>query len=477
MTDNLSLNIEKMRTEGFSDIAIAQFERMYKVWLTDETGWVHEADVTPLTEADVPSVADFHDNIPSRTAHTALAKTAILKLNGGLGTSMGLASAKSLLPVRRHKARQMRFLDIILGQVISTRNQHMVQLPLILMNSFRTSKDSLSAVHHNRRFHQDNIPLEIVQHQQPKIVARTGKPVNFTQDKELEWCPPGHGDVYSTLWESGVLDLLQDNGIEYIFISNSDNLGARPSSIIAGHFARSQADFMVEVSKKTEADRKGGHFVIDNKTGRLTLREMSQVHPEDKTQAMDETIHPYFNTNNIWIKISALKKVLKKYDGVLPLPVIRNTKTVDPTDPSSTRVVQLETAMGAAISLFDNSACVEVSRARFLPVKTTEDLFILRSDRFHLTDSYEMEDGNYIFPNISLDQRYYKNIYDFNERFPYDVPSLAAAASVTIEGDWTFGRDTHCFGDAHLEDPGQPSYVPNGEYIGQQGIESNQWHF
>ena len=473
MAHGLNACIEKMREEGMSDVAIAQFQRMYEVWETDEVGWMHESDVTPMT--DIVSVADFHDSMPTRTARAALSKTAIIKLNGGLGTSMGLDGPKSLLPVRRHKARQMRFLDIILGQVISTRAQHKIQLPLILMNSFRTTKESLAAVHRNHRFHQDDIPLEIVQHREPKLTAHNGMPVSHTADPELQWCPPGHGDVYSTLWESGILDSLQENGIEYLFISNSDNLGARPSSIIAGYFAQSKTDFMVEVARKTAADRKGGHFVIDNATDRLTLREMSQVHPDDKTIAMNEQVHPFFNTNNIWIRISALKKVLKEHNGILPLPVIRNTKTVDPTDSTSTRVIQLEIAMGAAISLFDNSCCIEVSRSRFLPVKTTEDLFILRSDRFHLTDSYEMEDGNYIFPNISLDQRYYKNIQDFNERFPYGVPSLAAAASVTIEGDWTFGRDTHCFGNARLEDKNQPSYVPNGEFIGSQGIEPDTW--
>lgn len=473
MTTGLESCINKMREVHMSDVAIAQFERMYKSWQDDEAGWMRESQFSPLSS--ITSVADFHDTISPRTTRAALAKTAILKLNGGLGTSMGLDGPKSLLPVRRHKARQMRFLDIILGQVTSMRAQHNVQLPLILMNSFRTSKESLAVVHRNHKFHQEEIPLEIFQHREPKIVVRTGKPVSYPADTDLEWCPPGHGDVYSTLWESGILDVLQDHGIEYLFISNSDNLGARPSSIIAGHFAKSKSDFMVEVSRKTAADRKGGHFVIDNETSHITLREMSQVHPDDKEAAMDASIHPYFNTNNIWIRISALKALLKKYDGVLPLPVIRNNKTVDPTDSSTQRIVQLETAMGSAIHLFDNATCIEVSRARFLPVKTTEDLFILRSDRFHLTDAFEMEDGNYIFPSISLDQRYYKNIADFNERFPYGVPSLAAAASFTVEGDWTFGRDTKCFGDAHLEDANRPSYVPNGEYIGASGIEPDTW--
>ena len=234
---------------------------------------------------------------------------------------------------------------------------------------------------------------------------------------------------------------------------------------------------MVEVATRTYADRKGGHIVRDKATGRLLLREMSQVHPDDKAAAQDIAKHPYFNTNSIWVRIDALKAKLAEYDGVLPLPVIRNFKTVDPTDAGTQKVVQLETAMGAAISLFDGAICVQVDRMRFLPVKTTNDLFIMRSDRFHLTDSYEMEDGNYIFPNVDLDPRYYKNINDFNERFPYSVPSLAAANSVTVRGDWTFGQNVIMFADATLEDQGRPSYVPNGEYVGPQGIEPDDWAF
>lgn len=131
--------------------------------------------------------------------------------------------------------------------------------------------------------------------------------------------------------------------------------------------------------------------------------------------------------------------------------------------------------MGAAIGQFDGAICIEVDRPRFLPVKKTSDLFIMRSDRFHMTDSYELEDGNYIFPSIELDQRYYKYIDDFNERFPYDIPSIAAANSVTIHGDWTFGKNVAFYGDALLEDLGKPSYVPNGRFVGPHGIEKQDW--
>ena len=464
----------KMRDKGLSEVAISQFERLYSAWRQDESGdAISEKNIKPLT--DIPSVRDVHESIDADKALEAFSKTAFLKLNGGLGTSMGLEGAKSMLPVRRHKARQMRFLDIILGQVLTARKRLEVPLPLTFMNSFRTSADTKRVLNRTKAFEQHDIPVEIIQHIEPKILADTGEPVDFPDNRDLEWCPPGHGDVFSTIHESGLLEALEEQGIEYLFISNSDNLGARPSRTLAGHFAESGSSFMVEVAKRTNADRKGGHIVVDKNSGQLLLREMSQVRPGDKRAATNIKKHPYFNTNSIWVRVDALKEKLDEYDGVLPLPVICNDKTVDPSDPDSPAVIQLETAMGSAINLFDDATCIEVDRMRFLPVKTTDDLLIMRSDRFHLTDSFEMEDGNYIFPNVELDERYYKNINDFNERFPYSVPSLAAANSVTIKGDWTFGQNVSMFGDAVLEDLGYPSYVPNGEYVGPQGIEPDEW--
>lgn len=474
MDETFELSASKMRDAGMSDTAIAQFSHLYEVWRNNEKGsFIREHDVEPIKT--VPSFHEIYETIDHDKAVKAFAKTAFIKLNGGLGTSMGLSCAKSLLPVRRHKARQMRFIDIIIGQVLTARQRLGVDLPLILMNSFRTSKDTLQVLKRNRKFVQNDIPVEIIQHQEPKILAQTGEPVSYPEDPTLEWCPPGHGDLYSTIWESGILDKLSEYGFSYLFISNSDNLGARPSRTLAQYFENTHAPFMIEVAKRTQADRKGGHIVRDIETGRMLLREMSQVNPEDKRSAQSINKHPYFNTNNIWIRIDALKKMLKKYNGVLPLPVICNNKTVDPTNSESAKVVQLETAMGAAVSLFDDAICVEVDRMRFLPVKTTNDLFIMRSDRFHLTDSYEMEDGNYIFPDIDLDPRYYRNIDDFNERFPYSVPALAAAKSVTIKGDWTFGNQVSMFADAVLQDSGEPNYVPNGGFVGPQGIEPDSW--
>ena len=385
MTDAFERTAEKMKAHGLSETAIAQFEHLYDVWQhEDGTTWIREEDIEPVQ--DIPNFAQIYETINHDKAVDAFAKTAFLKLNGGLGTSMGLDCAKSLLPVRRHKAKQMRFIDIILGQVETARNRLGVELPLTFMNSFRTSADTMKVLNRDKRFHQDDIPMEIIQHVEPKIDLSTGEPVSFPSNPDLEWCPPGHGDLYSTLWESGLLDILESHGFKYLFISNSDNLGARPSRTLAQHFENTDAPFMIEVSKRTEADRKGGHIVRDKVTGRLMLREMTQVAPEDAAEAKNIDKHPYFNTNNIWVRIDSLREKLAQSNGVLPLPVIRNYKTVDPTDASTTEVIQLETAMGAAVSLFNGAICVEVDRMRFLPVNTTDDLFILSSDRFHLTD-------------------------------------------------------------------------------------------
>ncbi len=423
-------------------------------------------------------VRSFHDvykTIDHDKAVHAFAKTAFLKLNGGLGTSMGLQCAKSLLPVRRHKARQMRFLDIILGQVLTARTRLNAPLPVTFMNSFRTSDDTMKALRHQRKFKQTDIPLEIIQHQEPKIDAATGAPASW----------PANPD-------SGVVPARPRRPVLYA-------AGVRPAGHSAGAWLRIPVHLELRQSGCAPVSHARpvfrGHGRPVHGRGRQShvrgpqgwpyrarhghrstdLREMSQVHPDDKDAAQDIAKHPYFNTNNIWVRIDVLRDMLAEHDGVLSLPVIINNKTVDPTDPQSPAVVQLETAMGAAIGLFEGAICVQVDRMRFLPVKTTNDLFIMRSDRFHLTDSYEMEDGNYIFPNVDLDPRYYKNIEDFNERFPYNVPSLAAANSVSIKGDWTFGRDVIMFADARLEDRNEPSYVPNGEYVGPMGIEPGDW--
>ena len=150
----------------------------------------------------------------------------------------------------------------------------------------------------------------------------------------------------------------------------------------------------MEVTERTDADRKGGHIArLREEDGRLVLRETAQTPEEDLDALQDTGRHRWMNTNNLWINLRALRSALDDRDGVLGLPMIVNRKTVDPGDKSTPEVFQLETAMGAAIGVFDGAAAIAVSRRRFAPVKSTEDLLGVRSDAYALTDEFHVTAG------------------------------------------------------------------------------------
>src|SRR3712207_1917093 len=127
-------------------------------------------------------------------------------------------------------------------------------------------------------------------------------------------------------------------------------------------------------------------FATRRSDGRIVLRETAQTLPEDKEALADLTRHRFASTNNLWFDLEATRDELDRRNGVLGLSLIKNVKTVDPADPSSPEVVQIESAMGAAIEVFDGARTIEVGRDRFVPVKTTNDLAVLRSDCYRLDE-------------------------------------------------------------------------------------------
>src|SRR5690606_8642070 len=227
------------------------------------------------------------------------------------------------------------------GQVQHVRASLGVDLPLIFMNSFRTREDTLAHLARYPDLAVDDLPVDFLQSKEPKLLAEDLAPVTWPDDPELEWCPPGHGDLYTAISTSGVLDQLLDRGITRAFISNADNLGATPDPVMMAWFAHSGAPFAAEVCRRTPADVKGGHPVVRRSDGRIVLRETAQIHPDDTDAARDLTVHRYFNTNSLWIDLEALRDNLDAHDGVLGLPLIRNVKTVVPTDPQTPEVIQL----------------------------------------------------------------------------------------------------------------------------------------
>lgn len=455
----------KMTEAGVAPAAIETFTRFYHLLQAGETGLIREDDVEPLV--DIPNRADL--DISAADAAAALDKTAMLKLNGGLGTSMGMDQAKSLLPVREAPGGTeiLTFLDIIVGQVRAARQATGARLPLLFMNSFRTRDDSLAALERYPDIAVDGLPVDFLQNREPKLRADDLTPVTWEKDPELEWCPPGHGDLYPALHASGVVTALLEAGFRYMCVSNSDNLGATPDATIAGWFAASGAPYAAELCRKTPADVKGGQLVVRRSDGRIVQRETAQTHPDDVAASLDATRHPFFHTNNLWFNLEALAAELDRTSGVLELPLIRNDKTVDPSDASSPAVVQIESAMGAAVAVFEGATAIEVERSRFLPVKTTNDLLVLRSDVYDLTDDYRLE-AQAPAPLVDLDKTHYKLIDGFTRRFAAGAPSLRDADSLTVRGDWTFGSGVRAEGKAALT--GDGGTVPDGATVGPDGF-------
>lgn len=446
----------KMAKAGLKPLVIDTFAHYYRKLLGGATGLIHDADIQPVAPAEIPDAAALSGYAPA--GKRLLSRTVRIVLNGGLGTSMGLIGPKSLLTVKQGRS----FLEIILRQAELTDSR------LALMNSFNTHTATLAAL---ERLKPARMPLCFLQHKFPKILQGDLGPVNWPANRELEWNPPGHGDVYAALQASGLLQALLRDGVRYAFICNADNLGATIDEALLGYFAEKGLPFMMEVAEKTPADIKGGHLARLH-SGRLILRESAQCPREDMAAFEDIRRYRFFNTNNIWINLEFLKELIQKH-RIVELPMIVNPKPLDPRDATSPHVYQIETAMGSAISLIDGAAAVNVARARFLPVKTCSDLLAVRSDCF----AYSARDGLKINParaaggrseriKIRLDPAYYGKFDLLEQRFAQGEPSLVACDELTVQGDVHFEKEVVIRGAVTITHRGgKPALIRSGTVI------------
>lgn len=420
---------------------------------------------------------------PGKDAYTLLHRVVMLKLNGGLGTGMGLNCPKSLIEVKNRKT----FLDFIVNHFQwisksceSTRQMESISLSslsaedtiptcnssvafsettavaaspperystrFMLMNSFKTSvatKDYLRKYYPHLFSSASQLEkMELMQNQVPKVLQSNFFPVEWPSNPLLEWVPPGHGDIFTTLYDSGTLDALLLEGFEYLFISNSDNLGGTVDVRILQWIASNKIPFVMEVCQRMEGDQKGGHIARCKENPSLyVLREFSQCPEDERKYFQDLERHPFFNTNNVWIHLPALKEKLVEKNGVFCLPVLQNRKTVDPADRSSPRVFQLETALGSAISLFPGGTAIVVPRDHFAPVKHCSDLLVIRSDAYVVTPSYKLvldEACQGVPPVVVLDD-YYRVLTHLEELVAHGVPSLRECRHLSIKGKVQFG--------------------------------------
>jgi UTP--glucose-1-phosphate uridylyltransferase len=431
---------QKMLDAGLPALFIETFAYYYHQLIAGKTGLIGEADIEPLDS--IVNMKDLPDQLKG-VGEQASRQTVLIKLNGGLGTSMGLQKAKSLLVVKNGYT----FLDIIAQQAVHA------QVPLVLMNSFVTETDSRQALAAHPELTSDISPT-FVQHMEPKVRQSDYLPAEWPENPELTWCPPGHGDIYTAMVTKGVLSELLEAGYKYAFISNADNLGATIDLFLLGFFVENRLPFMLEVAERTEIDRKGGHLARRKRDGRLILRELAQC-PDNEIDIFQDISHyGFFNTNNLWINLEDLEKTLGQQNYNLQLPMIRNSKRVNPVDRSSTPVFQLETAMGSAVEVFEGAEAILVPRSRFAPVKKTSDLMIVRSDVYQLSDDFTVNmhperEGK--APVVDLDPRFYQFIDQFDARFPLGVPSMLECDSLSISGDFSFGGDVKVQGDIRLK--------------------------
>ncbi len=437
----------KMRAAGVSEIGVRAFARLFALLAAGDRGVLSSEDLEPvrhvesLTELDVATPGD------------ALDHTVLVRLNGGLGTTMGLATPKSLVMVKPG----LTFLDVIARQVLAARARWRARLPLVLMNSYATRGPSLEALRSHSGLAGD-LPADFLQHREPRLRAADLQPLDLPADPDAEWCPPGHGDLYAALQASGMLAEMLARGYRYAFVANADNLGAVLEPRILGWMVRREIPFVMEVVQGTAADRKGGH--IASHAGRLVLRDTAQA--ADDGSFTDFARWRFYNSNNLWIDLVALAELLDAHDGVLPLPLIVNRKTL----PAAGEVVQLETTMGSAIGLIEGAHALQVPRTRFAPVKTTDDLLLVRSDAYELAQDAALVPAEGAVPGtvVALDRTYYGTLQDLDRRFPFGPPRMRRCTRLSIRGDVVFGRDVELAGDVELHGPAR---IPDGTRLGR----------
>ncbi|KAJ0966769.1 hypothetical protein J5N97_023686 [Dioscorea zingiberensis] len=390
-----------------------------------------------------------------------LDKLVVLKLNGGLGTTMGCTGPKSVIEVRNG----FTFLDLIVIQIESLNKKYGCSVPLLLMNSFNTHDDTQKIV---EKYSDSNIEIHTFnQSQYPRLVVEDFSPLPCKGEAGKDgWYPPGHGDVFPSLMNSGKLDALLSQGKEYVFIANSDNLGAIVDIKILNHLIHNQNEYCMEVTPKTLADVKGGTLI--SYEGRVQLLEIAQVPNEHVNEFKSIEKFKIFNTNNLWVNLKAIKRLVEA--DALKMEIIPNPKAMN-----GVKVLQLETAAGAAIRFFDHAIGINVPRSRFLPVKATSDLLLVQSDLYTLVDGFVIRNkarSNPSNPSIELGPEF-KKVGDFLRRFK-SIPSIVDLDSLKVSGDVWFGANIVLKGKVTITiKTGEKLEIPDGTVLENKDVKGS----
>lgn len=461
-TDAEKLTQLKSAVAGLNQISENEkngFINLVARYLSGEAQHVEWSKIqTPTDEIVVPY--DSLAPVPEDPAETKklLDKLVVLKLNGGLGTTMGCTGPKSVIEVRNG----LTFLDLIVIQIENLNAKYGCNVPLLLMNSFNTHDDTSKII---EKYSKSNVEIHTFnQSQYPRLCADDFVPLPCKGKTDKDgWYPPGHGDVFPSLMNSGKLDALISQGKEYVFAANSDNLGAIVDLKILNHLIQNKNEYCMEVTPKTLADVKGGTLI--SYEGKVKLLEIAQVPDEHVNEFKSIEKFKIFNTNNLWVNLKAIKRLVEA--DALKMEIIPNPKEVD-----GIKVLQLETAAGAAIRFFDHAIGCNVHRSRFLPVKATSDLLLVQSDLYTLADGFVTRNEarkNPANPTIELGPEF-KKVGNFLSRFK-SIPSIIELDSLKVTGDVWFGANITLKGKVTIAaKSGEKLEIPDGAVLENKEI-------
>ncbi|KAK8555635.1 hypothetical protein V6N13_046162 [Hibiscus sabdariffa] len=469
--DSMTRSVKKSSSEAVIDHFTVVFQ--WKSWITSNLTSLRFLKSVKMRKTD-SSTSSPATSDPAETKKL-LDKLVVLKLNGGLGTTMGCTGPKSVIEVRSG----FTFLDLIVAQIQNLNTKYGCNVPLVLMNSFNTHDDTMKIV---ELYAKADVKVHIFnQSQYPRLVAEDFTPFPCKgQPGKDGWYPPGHGDVFPSLMNSGKLDafiaevVAAINGKEYVFVANSDNLGAivdlsililslTGTLEILNHLIQNKNEYCMEVTPKTLADVKGGTLISYD--GKVQLLEIAQVPDAHVNEFKSIEKFKIFNTNNLWVNLKAIKRLVEA--DALKMEIIPNPKEVN-----GVKVLQLETAAGAAIRFFDNAIGVNVPRSRFLPVKATSDLLLVQSDLYTLADgnvSRNTARSNPVNPSIELGPEF-KKVSNFLSRFK-SIPSIIGLDSLVVSGDVWFGANIVLKGKVKIAaKEGVKLEIPDGAVIENKEI-------
>ncbi|KAI3405912.1 UGP1 [Candida oxycetoniae] len=448
--NNLADTVENFEEKHRFENEMDNFFSLFRRYLTEKaSGTTLEWDKIRSPSADeVVAYNKLEDASPDLT------KLAVLKLNGGLGTSMGCVGPKSVIEVRDGNT----FLDLSVRQIEHLNRKYDADVPLLLMNSFNTDADTAKII---KKYQGHRIRVKTFnQSRFPRIYKDSLLPVPESYDDSLEsWYPPGHGDLFEALVQSGELDALLEQGREILFVSNGDNLGATVDTKILSHMLETGAEYIMELTDKTRADVKGGTLI--NYQGEVRLLEIAQVPKEHVEDFKSIKKFKYFNTNNLWINLRAIKRLVEA--NAIEAEIIPNQKIIG----NDVNVLQLETAVGAAIRHFKGAHGVVVPRSRFLPVKTCSDLLLVKSDLFYLehgTLKLDPTRDGFSNPLIKLGS-HFKKVSGFQSRIPH-MPKILELDHLTITGNVSIGKGVQLRGTVIIVcNDGDKIDIPNGSIL------------